>query len=155
MHLDDQHPERSSVDVRIESASIETGEPMRDAHLRSAGFLDAVRFPEIEFRSTGLHRADDVLFQLAGDLTIFGRARSVVLEVAALGVTRDPAGNQRAGFSARTAIERHEFGLEWNEGGAGQEALVGDEIEVWIELEAMERSERPAVPPVAEPAAAG
>ncbi len=142
--LDDARPERSRVEARIEAASIDTHEPQRDAHLRSADFLDAERHPEITFHSTATTRAGDGRFELAGDLTIAGVTRPVRLEVEALGRAKDPWGGERAGFSARTTIDRSDFGLVWNQALEAGGVVVGDKVEITIEVEAVLKSEAPS-----------
>src|SRR5437867_6991780 len=99
--LDEARPERSQVEVRVEAGSIDTHEPKRDAHLRSADFFDTEKYPEITFRSTRLEQGGEDHYRLSGDLTIHGVTRPVRLEVEALGRTKDPWGGERMGFSAK------------------------------------------------------
>jgi len=139
--LDEAHPERSQVEARIEAASIDTHEPQRDAHLRSADFLDTDRYPEITFRSTRIEKAGENRYQVTGDLTIAGVTRPVRLEVEALGRTKDPWGGERAGFSARTTIDRRDFGLVWNQALETGGVVVGEKVEIDIEVEAVKRAE--------------
>jgi polyisoprenoid-binding protein YceI len=124
------------TDVTIETASIETNEAQRDAHLRSADFFDAERFPNIHFKSTGVTRAGDD-FVIAGDLTIRGVTLPVRLAVESGGTGKDPWGNLRAGFSARTTINRKDFGLVWNAALETGGVLVGEKVEIAIEVEAI------------------
>ena len=142
--LDDARPERSRVEARIEAASIDTHEPQRDAHLRSADFLDAEKHPEITFHGTGITRTGEGRFELAGDLTIAGVTRPVRLEVEALGRTKDPWGGERAGFTARTTIDRRDFGLVWNQALETGGVVVGEKVEITIEVEAVRKSEVPS-----------
>ncbi|MFI5371367.1 MAG: YceI family protein [Candidatus Eisenbacteria bacterium] len=145
--IDDLRPERSHVEVTIEAASIDTHEPQRDAHLRSADFLDTDQHPQITFRSTRLEKDGEDRHQLAGDLTIAGVTRPVLLEVESLGRTRDPWGGERAGFTARTTIDRRDFGLTWNQALETGGVVVGEKVEISIEIEAVKRaagSARPA-----------
>ncbi|HEY6866704.1 MAG TPA: YceI family protein [Candidatus Eisenbacteria bacterium] len=142
--LDDQRPEQSRVDVRIESASIDTHEPQRDAHLRSADFLDSDAHPEIAFRSTRIESAGDHRYQVAGDLTIAGVTRPIRLDVETLGRTRDPWGGERAGFSARTSLDRRDFGLVWNQALESGGVLVGEKVEIEVEIEAVRRPQAAA-----------
>ena len=142
--LDDQRPEQSRVDIRIESASIDTHEPQRDAHLRSADFLDSDAHPEISFRSTRIESAGDHRYQVAGDLTIAGVTRPIRLDVETLGRTRDPWGGERAGFSARTSLDRRDFGLVWNQALESGGVLVGEKVEIEVEIEAVRRPQAAA-----------
>ena len=128
---------RASLEVTIDSASIDTGVADRDTHLRSADFFDVARFPEITFTSTGVTRASGDRLRLDGDLTIKGVTRTVVLDVEQLGTAKDPWGNERAAFSATTAVDRKEFGLTWNQVLETGGVMVGDRIEIVIDIEAV------------------
>ena len=142
--LDEVNPGASSIEVRIETASIDTDEPKRDAHLRSADFFDVERNPEMTFRSTAVEKAGAERYRMTGDLTLAGVTRPVVLDVEALGQAKDPWGGERAGFSARTTIDRREFGLTWNQALETGGAVVGEKVEITIEIEAVKRVETPA-----------
>ena len=137
--LDEQDPTRSSVDVRIDAASIDTQVADRDAHLRSPDFLDVAAYPEIAFRSKRIERAG-AGYRLTGDLTMHGTTREVTLEAEFAGVAKDPWGNQRAGFSAKAALDRRDFGLVWNAALETGGVLVGEKVEIAIELEAVKRA---------------
>ena len=124
------------VDVTIQVASIDTRQEQRDAHLRSADFFDAARFPTITFRSRmveGNHH--DSEFRLVGDLTIRGVTREVVLAVSNEGSLTDPWGAERAGFSAQGKIDRTDFGLTWNQALEAGGVVVGNEVKISIEVE--------------------
>ena len=140
--IDDAQPERSRVQVRAEAASIDTHEPQRDAHLRSADFLDTDRHPAITFTSTHIEKAGDQRYQVTGDLAIAGVTRPVRLEVEALGRARDPWGSERAGFSGRTSIDRRDFSLVWNQALETGGVVVGEKVEIAIEVEAVRRAEQ-------------
>jgi len=142
--LDDARPEHSRVDVRIETASIDTHEPQRDAHLRSPDFFDVEKYPVMEFHSTHIERADGSRWQVTGDLTISGVTRPVRLDVETLGKTKDPWGGERVGFSARTTIDRRDFGLVWNQTLETGGVVVGEKIEIGLEIEAVRRAEEPS-----------
>ena len=139
---DESDPTRSKLEVRIDAASIDTRDEKRDAHLRSPDFFDVEKYPELVFASTGVERdgADD--FVVTGDLTIHGVTQSVQLKVESLGRAKDPWGGQRAGFSAKTAISRKEFGLHWNVALEAGGVVVGDKIEITIEIEAIRAAEQ-------------
>ena len=128
---------RAALDVVVDTASIDTGVADRDTHLRSADFLDVEQFPEITFRSTGVTRTASDRLRLDGDLTIKGVTRTVVLDVEQLGTAKDPWGNERAAFSATTAVDRKEFGLTWNQVLETGGVMVGDRIEIAIDIEAV------------------
>lgn len=135
--LDEAAPERSSVQVTIQAGSIDTNEPKRDAHLRSADFFDAEHYPTLTFVSTGVTRRGPALFDVAGTLTIRGVAKAIVLPVSFLGVARDPWGNERAGFEAEMTINRKDFGLNWNAALETGGFLVGDEVKVSLSVQAV------------------
>jgi polyisoprenoid-binding protein YceI len=128
---------RASLDVVIDAASIDTGVADRDAHLRSADFFDVERYPEITFKSSEVSRAASDRLRVAGALTIKGVARDVVLDVEVLGLAKDPWGNERAAFSATTSIDRKDFGLTWNQVLETGGVMVGDRIDIAIEIEAV------------------
>ncbi|MCU1277576.1 MAG: hypothetical protein JWM53_1122 [bacterium] len=135
--FDEQNPAASKVSVRIEAASIDTREEKRDAHLRSADFLDVENHPTLSFDSTNVEKLGDGEYRVAGDLTIRGVTRPVVLETEYLGGGKDPWGNERIGFSARTSVNRKEFGLTWNQALEAGGVLVGDKIEIALDIQAV------------------
>ncbi len=126
-----------STTVTIDATSIDTGVPDRDAHLRGADFLDADNHPTLTFASTSVKGSGDSL-EITGNLTIRGTTRPVVLHAEHTGEGKDPWGNRRLGFSAKTKISRKEFGLVWNQVLEAGGVAVGDEIEVEIDLEAVQ-----------------
>ena len=131
---------RSSVGVTIDAASVDTHNADRDAHLRSPDFLDVERYPEISFRSTSVAEDGDGRYRLDGDLTIRGVTRPVTLELAYLGWSDDPWGGKRAGFSATTEIDRHDFGATWNLAVETGGVVVGRKVRIELEIEAVLRS---------------
>jgi polyisoprenoid-binding protein YceI len=137
-----QAPEQSSVQVAIVAASIDTGDPQRDAHLRSPEFLDVERFPELRFRSTGVRPAADDRWQVSGDLTIRDVTRPVTLEVEFCGVATDPWGNLRAAFLASTEIDRDDFDVSWNQALEGGGFLVGKGVRIELDIEAVREPEQ-------------
>jgi len=131
----DADPARGEVDIEIGVASIDTREPQRDAHLRSADFFDAERFPEITYKSRRIDGVQGDRFKLVGDLTIHGVTREVTLDVTSEGRARDPWGGERAGFTATTKIKRGDFGLTWNQALETGGVLVGDEVKITLDVE--------------------
>lgn len=136
IQLDEQDPTRSAVEVRIDAASIDTQVADRDAHLRSADFLDVAKHPELRFTSRRIERAGDG-YRVVGDLELHGVKREVVLDAEFAGVGKDPWGNTRAGFSAKASLDRKDFGLTWNAALEAGGVLVGEKVEIAIELEAV------------------
>ena len=131
---------RASVDAVIDAASIETGVADRDAHLRSADFLDVERYPEMTFKSTEVEPAGSDRLRVVGALTIKGVTRDVALDVERLGVARDPWGNVRAAFTTKASIDRSDFGLTWNQVLQTGGVMVGDRIDIEIEIEAVRQA---------------
>lgn len=129
-------PARSSVGVTLEAASFSTGSPDRDAHVRSADFLDVDNHPVLTYRSTAVREGGDGWI-VEGTLTIRGTSRPVVLDVDFGGAGTDPWGNGRLAFTASTEIDREEFGLTWNQALETGGVLVGKRVKVEIEVQAV------------------
>lgn len=132
-------PEDSSVEVEIDAASIDTGEPGRDDHLRSPDFLDVAEYPKLTFRSTGVVPSKDG-WKVTGDLGIHGVTKGVELEVTFEGAATDPWGGSRIGFSATTEFNREDFGLTWNQALETGGFLVGKQVKVELEVEAVRQA---------------
>ena len=138
--LDDADVTRSRVDVRIDARGIETRDDKRDAHLRSADFLDVANHPYLTFVSRQVRRDKGGRLAVEGDLTIRGNTRPVTLEVESLeDAVTDPWGNVKRGASARAAINRKDFGLEWNVALEAGGVLVGEQVAIEIEVELARR----------------
>jgi polyisoprenoid-binding protein YceI len=135
--LDDDDITRSTVSVTIDAASVDTKEPKRDEHLRNADFLDAEKFPHLTFASTSIDKTGDDELAVHGDLTIHGVTRPVTLTVELAGQVKDPWGGTRTGFSAKTHISRKDFGLTWNLALEAGGIVVGDKVEIGLEIEAV------------------
>ena len=125
----------TNVDISVGAATINTADEKRDAHLRSADFLDANVHPAIHFRGDRIEGRVDSKFSLHGDLTIRGVSRPVTLYVINEGQVTDPWGNERVGYHATATINRKDFGLEWNMALEAGGVLVGDEVRITIETE--------------------
>jgi polyisoprenoid-binding protein YceI len=131
----DSDPAKGEVDVKIGVASIDTREAQRDAHLRSADFFDAEKFPTMTFKSRRIADVKGNDFKLVGDLTIRGVTREVVLDVASEGRAKDPWGGERSGFTATTKIKRGDFGLTWNQVLETGGVVVGDEVKISLDIQ--------------------
>jgi polyisoprenoid-binding protein YceI len=136
LDFDAARPEATKVAVTIDAASIDTHEPQRDGHLRSPDFFDAEKFPTLTFTSTRIER-DGEHYRVTGDLTIRGVSRPVVLDAEFGGQVTDMQGNTRAGFSAKTSIDRKDYGLVWNMVLEAGGIAVADKIEITLEVEAV------------------
>lgn len=130
-------PADASVDITIQAASIDSRTEQRDAHLRSADFLDVEKYPTITFKSTKIEGSRDE-FTLTGDLTIHGTTKSVTLAVAFEGEGKDPWGGTRMGFSATGKIDRRDFGLTWNAALEAGGVLVSNDIKITIDAQVIQ-----------------
>ncbi len=140
IQVDEENPDRSSVAVELEAASIDTRVEQRDEHLRSADFLDVEKFPKVIFRSTKVEGASlepGSSLRVVGDLTIHGTTREVVLDATFEGRGRDPWGGERVSFSADTKIDRRDFGLTWNAALEAGGVLVGNDLKIHVEAQAV------------------
>lgn len=124
------------VRASIEAASIDTREPKRDAHLQSAEFFEVDKYSTIEFVSTRIEGTPDA-FAIEGNLTIHGVTQEVVLDARFGGRVRDPWGGQRVGYRASTTINRKDFGLTWNTALEAGGVLVGDEVRIELDVQAV------------------
>ncbi|HEY3294842.1 MAG TPA: YceI family protein [bacterium] len=128
-------PETTKVEAHIEAASIDTREPKRDEHLRSADFFDAEQYPQITFRSKNLQRLADDRWKLTGDLTIRGISKEITLDME--GFTeeiKDPWGNFRVGGTATASLNRFDYGLKWNAAIETGGLIVGEKIQIKLDL---------------------
>lgn len=137
IQIDEAEPTRSTVEVTIDAASIDTRDGQRDAHLRSADFLDVENFPAITFRSQAVEPVAENRHRIVGDFTIHGVTRPVTLDASFEGRGKDPWGNERVAFSATTRVQRSEFGLNWNAALEAGGFLVGNELKIGLEVEAI------------------
>ena len=140
IEVDEQNPDRSVVDVEIAAASLDTGSPDRDGHLRSADFLDVENHPTITFRSKrveGAMKSEGDTFRIVGDLTIRGTKMEVTLESVYEGTGKDPWGGTRAGSRATAKIDRRDWGLKWNQALETGGVLVANEVRIEIEVQAV------------------
>jgi polyisoprenoid-binding protein YceI len=138
IQLDEEDPTRSTADVSIDAATIDTRVAQRDAHLRSADFLDSETYPSITFRTTTIERKGENRYQVTGDLTIRGVTKPVVLDVTEGGRAKSPWGQTVIGFRATTKIDRRDYGLKWNQALETGGVLVGNEVQIAIEVEAVQ-----------------
>jgi len=137
-------PETWKVDATIQAASINTNVAARDKHLKSPDFFDVEKFPALTFKSTGVTDATPSGAKLNGLLTIHGVEKPVTLDLQIHGAGKDPWGNTRAGFTATTQVNRKDFGLIWNETVETGQLLVGEDVEITLEVEAVLQETAPA-----------
>lgn len=134
-----EDPTSAQAEVSIKAASIDTRNEQRDAHLRSADFLDAEHYPEITFKSTRVEKKSKDHLTVYGDLTIRDTTKEVELDVAINGVGKTPFGTEIVGITAETIITRQDFGLTWNVALETGGVLVGNTAKISIELEAVKQ----------------
>ena len=128
---------KAQAEVKIDAASIDTQVEARDNHLRSPDFFDVGAFPRVIFRSRRVVPVGGERYQVVGDLTLKDITREVVLEAEFLGRMTDPFGTERLAFSARTSIERKDFGLTWNKALETGGVLVGERIDIELDVQAV------------------
>jgi polyisoprenoid-binding protein YceI len=139
IQFDPTKPEKSSVVATIDAGSVTTQQTKRDEHLRSEDFFDIKKFPTLTFKSSGIEGASKDAFKVKGDLTMHGVTKPVVLDVAYNGASKDPGGNERVAFSATTELNRKDFGLAWNKLLETGALVVGENVKISLEIEAMKK----------------
>ena len=127
--------EASKAQASLSVSSINTMDAKRDDHLKSPDFLDASKYPSITFKSNTVEKVSDTAFKAHGDLTIHGVTKPVTLDVTYGGSAKDPWGKERAAFEAKTVINRKDFGLTWNKTIETGGLVVGDEVQITLEIE--------------------
>jgi polyisoprenoid-binding protein YceI len=132
---------KATVAVTIDASSIDTGVEQRDAHLKSPDFFDVAQHPELRFVGKRVQARSGGDVDVVGDLTIKGITREVVLHVEQHGQAKDPWGNLRAAFTAKTSIDRRDFGLTWNQVLEAGGVMVGDRVEIEADIEAVKQVE--------------
>lgn len=140
VYLDEKDISKSRVEATIDTTTLDTREPKRDAHLKSADFLDVANFPTMSFKSIKVETAGEGKLRVTGDLTIRGVTKPVVLEVE--GPTpeiKDPWGNTRRGATAKTKINRFDYGVSWNKTLDTGGLVVGETVEITIDLEMIKK----------------
>jgi polyisoprenoid-binding protein YceI len=144
--VDPKDLSKTVVNVSIDAGSIDTGVGDRDKHLASPDFFDASKFPKMTFVSTEVIPKGPTKATVKGNLTIKGVTKPVVLEADVLGFGPDPWGNYRGGFEAKTTVNRQDFGVSWNKVIEGGGTLLGDEVEVTLNIEAVKEAPKEAAP---------
>ncbi len=133
---DDQDINKSTVDVTIDANTIDTGEPKRDADLKSANFFDVAHYPTITFKSTKIEKISAGKMKVTGNLAIHGVTKQVVLDVEGpSGAIKDPWGKTRVALNATTTVNRMDYGVKWNANLDGGGVVVGDNVNISIDLE--------------------
>jgi polyisoprenoid-binding protein YceI len=133
--MDPKAPQKGSVEFSVKTTSIDTGNADRDKHLRTADFFDVEKYPEITFKSDSVKPAGKDKYNVTGTLTMHGVSKKVTLPVTFNGEGKDPWGNTRAGFETATKLDRKEYGIVWNKAIDNGGVLLGDDVNVSINLE--------------------
>jgi len=136
IQVDRAKPESSSVEFTIQATSIDTSEPKRDGHLRTADFFDVANHPTITFKSTSMKPNGKDSYLVTGDFTMHGVTKQITLPVTVLGEGKDPMGNEKMGLETAITLNRKDYGLNWNRALETGGVLVGDEVKVQISIEA-------------------
>jgi polyisoprenoid-binding protein YceI len=135
--IDGAQPERSSAEVSIEAASIDTRNADRDAHLRSNDFFAMEDHPQLRFVSTAIEQLDDTRYRVTGDLTLRGVTKPVTIDVDYTGTAVDPFGNTRVGFEGATTVNRKDWGVNWNAALEAGGVLVSEKVTLEVEISAI------------------
>lgn len=134
--FDEAHPSKTSIEVRLDAATVDTRNEQRDGHLRSGDFFDVENHPYLTFVSRRVDALGGSKYRITGDLTIRGTTREVMLQAEETGRGTDPWGQEKLGFTASTAIDRKDFGLTWNQALEAGGVLVSDEVKITIDGQA-------------------
>ena len=138
--IDDSDISKSIVEATIDVAGIDTREPKRDDHLKSPDFFDVAKYPTIIFKSTKVEKVSDTKYKATGALTIKGKTKEVVLDVeGSPKPMTDPMGNSKLGGVAHTTINRQDFGVSWNKALDGGGLVVGDDVDITIDIELVQK----------------
>jgi len=144
VNIDDTNVAKSTAEATIDATTINTREPNRDKHLKSPDFFDVEKFPTITFKSTSFKKTGDGRYSVGGDLTIHGVTKPVVLEVNAPDrEVKDMRGTIKRGATATTRVNRKDFGLLWNKPVEAGGVLVGDEVDITIDMELAKKGDAP------------
>lgn len=144
VNFDEANPTNTTVNIEVDLASINTRDEQRDGHLKSPDFFDVATYPTMKFVSTRVEQIDENNGRLYGQLTIKGVTKEVALDVEYAGVAKSPWGTESAGFSASGSINRKDWGLTWNQTLETGGVLVGDKINIEIELELVKQAQTEA-----------
>ena len=140
LHIDEDHPDNSWVEAEVDAASINTRDAKRDGHLRSPDFFDAEKYPKITFKSTKVTPTGNNQYRVTGNLTMHGVTKEETFHADYSGQVKDLYGLQRAAFSVKGKINRKDFGLNWNVALESGGVLVGEQVNIEIDLAAVQKA---------------
>ncbi len=144
VNFDEENPTNTAVNIEVDLTSINTRDEQRDGHLKSPDFFDVENYPTMKFVSSRVEQIDGNNGRLYGQLTIKDVTKEAVLDVEYAGIAKSPWGTESAGFSASGSINRKEWGLNWNQALETGGVLVGDKINIEIELELVKQAQTEA-----------
>lgn len=147
LEFDPDRPEQGSVEIEMDAGTLWTGVPERDDHLRSDHFLDVAQHPRITFHSRRVERVAGNEYKVTGELTIRGVTKPVTLEARYAGMSKTPFQDTRVGFTATTVLNRHDFGVSWNAEMENGGVVVGNDVLITIDAEAILETHPPAAGP--------
>ena len=142
VQLDTAKLENSRVEFSVKAASLDTGLADRDKHLRSPDFFDVEKFPVVSFKSKSIKATGKDQYAVTGTFTLRGVSKEITLPVTFNGTAKDPWGGQRAGFSTETTLNRKDYGMVWNKALDNGGALLGDDVKITINLEAVKAKDQ-------------
>ena len=140
LHIDEDHPDNSWVEAEVDAASINTRDAKRDGHLRSPDFFDLEKYPKITFKSTKVTPTGNNQYRVTGSLTMHGVTKEETFHADYSGQVKDLYGLQRAAFSVKGKINRKDFGLNWNVALETGGVLVGEDVNIEIDLETVQKA---------------
>ncbi|HET8913265.1 MAG TPA: YceI family protein [Ktedonobacteraceae bacterium] len=139
LNIDDQNPGNSWVEAEVDAASVDTNDPNRDGHLRSADFFDVAQCPLLTFKSTGVEHVGGTEYKVSGDLTMHCVTKPIVFDAEYEGLGKDPWGQPRAGLTAKARVNRKDWGLNWNQALEKGGVLVSEHVNIEIDLSAINK----------------
>jgi polyisoprenoid-binding protein YceI len=140
LHIDEEHPDNSWVEAEVDAASINTRDAKRDGHLRSPDFFDVEKYPKITFKSTKVTPIGNNEYRVTGNLTMHGVTKEETFHADYSGQVKDLYGLQRAAFNVKGKINRKDFGLNWNVALETGGVLVGEDVNIEIDLAAVQKA---------------
>ncbi|MET7287532.1 YceI family protein [Streptomyces sp. NPDC005573] len=140
LHLDGAEPAKSSATLDVQMDSIDTGNPDRDTHLKSADFFRTDEFPVMAFRSTKAEHLGGDDYRITGDLSILGVTKPITIDLEFNGAAKDPFGNERVGFEGKSELLRSDWGLTWNAALETGGVLVSDKIKLIFDISAIKKA---------------
>jgi polyisoprenoid-binding protein YceI len=131
MHIDEANPKKSSIEVSVKVADVDTNDAKRDAHIKGPDFFNGKMFPKITFKSTSVKKTGDTEFEVTGDMTLHGVTKTITVKAEKVGAGKDPWGGYRTGYYLKLTLKRSDYKMNFMQGPSG----IGDEIRLEISIE--------------------